>query len=877
MENYIVSARKYRPETFQTVIGQPAITTTLKNAIRTRQLAHAYLFCGPRGIGKTTCARIFAKTINCFHITENTEACNECESCLSFNSSRSYNIHELDGASNNSVDDIRSLIEQVRIPPQIGKYSIYIIDEVHMLSPNAFNAFLKTLEEPPSHAIFILATTEKHKIIPTILSRCQIFDFNRIKMEDIAIHLENIAKAENIEAERAGLDIISQKADGAMRDALSIFDQIVSFSGGKITYQNVIDNLNVLDYDYFFRLTDSILTGNIPAALMIFNEVLDRGFDGHNFINGLSRHFRDLLVCRDEVTIQLLEVGAAIREQYRTQSKSCSHEFILNALDLTNKCDLSFRSSRNQRLHVELCLVQLCSLQTGEKKKSEPSEGLLKQSSSQKEPARAGTGSPVTAGNITQNKAEDSNTSSSRNTGITGDGKSPGSPIKPSDIHSSSGASPSTQGENTSGSSMSSRMTTGGNANPQGPSTSSIKGLITKSNRQDREPDPADNAKNPVGTSDFPEDIEKSSEQGRNISRNQTQGSIGNSVTVTGNSVEGIGDTTEGSEGSGNIAEGIGDTAEGSEGSGNIEEGIGDTAEGSEGSGNIAEGIGDTTEGSEGSGNIAEGIGDTAEGSEGSGNIEEGIGDTAEGSEGSGKISKGTGDASEGNEGTGKFTERGRNISEGSGNVEQERGKTGNTATESEESTGNKTASNSTNLTAHPYPASQLDIIDSYGINNTLSIKDALRGTQIKKENDPADNTDEVEIDNDDLLVAAEDGDDFTEKDLQEQWKKFANQISGRQPRLYNTLLANKPSITSQSSIEFEISNPLQLEALDKLKPELLGHLRRELNRNLELLFVINETIKESRLYQPEDKYEHMVKKNPALAIFKQKFNLDFD
>ncbi len=369
MENFIVSARKYRPETFQAVIGQPLITTTLKNAIRSKQLAHAYLFCGPRGVGKTTCARIFAKTINCFKITGNTEACNECESCLSFNASRSFNIHELDAASNNSVDDIRNLIDQVRVPPQIGRYSIYIIDEVHMLSQNAFNAFLKTLEEPPAHAIFVLATTGKQKIIPTILSRCQIFDFNRIKIEDIVIHLKNIAKTEGVEADSEALAIVAQKADGAMRDALSIFDQIVSFSLGKISYKSVIDNLNVLDYDYYFKLTEAILSGNISASLMIFNEVLDKGFDSHNFINGLSTHFRDLLVCQDEITHQLLEVGNSIREKYKTQSKICSQGFILNALSITNQCDLSFRSSRNQRLHVELCLVQLCGLLTNEKKK----------------------------------------------------------------------------------------------------------------------------------------------------------------------------------------------------------------------------------------------------------------------------------------------------------------------------------------------------------------------------------------------------------------------------------------------------------------------------------------------------------------------------
>lgn len=370
MENYIVSARKYRPDTFDTVVGQHSITTTLKNAIKNNHLAHAYLFCGPRGVGKTTCARIFAKTINCFNLSANAEACNECESCISFNQSRSFNIHELDAASNNSVEDIRNLIDQIRIPPQIGKYSIYIIDEVHMLSSSAFNAFLKTLEEPPSHAIFILATTEKHKIIPTILSRCQIFDFNRIQIEDIVQHLQQIASKESVSAESEGLNIIAQKADGAMRDALSIFDQIVSFSGGQVTYKMVIENLNVLDYDYFFKLTDYFLDGNIPSVLLTFNEILDNGFDGHHFINGLSKHFRDILVSRDVETLQLLEVGAAIREKYRDQAKKCSPEFLLRALEIANQCDLNYRLSKNQRLHVELTLIQLASL-AGEKKKAE--------------------------------------------------------------------------------------------------------------------------------------------------------------------------------------------------------------------------------------------------------------------------------------------------------------------------------------------------------------------------------------------------------------------------------------------------------------------------------------------------------------------------
>ena len=376
MENFIVSARKYRPQNFDSVIGQTSITNTLKNAVSKNQIAHAYLFCGPRGIGKTTCARIFAKTINCQNPGNNIEACNECESCKSFNESRSYNIHELDAASNNSVDDIRSLIDQVRVPPQVGKYSTYIIDEVHMLSASAFNAFLKTLEEPPAHAIFILATTEKHKIIPTILSRCQIFDFNRIKSEDIVAHLAHVAKQENVNIETESLNIISQKADGAMRDALSIFDQMVSFAGKEILYKTVLENLNVLDYDYYFRLTKNFIQHDISSSLMIYNEILSKGFDGHNFVNGLSNHFRDLLVCKDKVTLPLLEIGASVRDRYFEQTGNCSIEFLYKALDICSLADINFKSSKNQRLHVELTLVKLCMLtkpanETGEKKKIE--------------------------------------------------------------------------------------------------------------------------------------------------------------------------------------------------------------------------------------------------------------------------------------------------------------------------------------------------------------------------------------------------------------------------------------------------------------------------------------------------------------------------
>jgi DNA polymerase-3 subunit gamma/tau len=362
MENFIVSARKYRPDTFQTVVGQASITSTLKNAIRNNQLAHAYLFCGPRGVGKTTCARIFAKTINCQNLSPEIEACNECESCMAFNGNRSYNIHELDAASNNSVDDIRNLTDQVRIPPQIGKYSIYIIDEVHMLSQAAFNAFLKTLEEPPRHAIFILATTEKHKIIPTILSRCQIFDFNRIKIHDIAGHLANVANSEAVKVEGEALNVIAQKADGAMRDALSIFDQIVSFSGKNITYKDVISNLNVLDYDYYFKLVDLFLKNDISNSLLVFNEILDHGFDGHHFITGLSSHFRDVMVCKDPVTIQLLEVGGEIKEKYKIQASLCDSDFLIGALQIANECDLQYKASQNKRLLVELATIKISQL-----------------------------------------------------------------------------------------------------------------------------------------------------------------------------------------------------------------------------------------------------------------------------------------------------------------------------------------------------------------------------------------------------------------------------------------------------------------------------------------------------------------------------------
>lgn len=362
MENYIVSARKYRPSTFESVVGQRALTTTLKNAIATGKMAHAYLFCGPRGVGKTTCARIFAKTINCMSPTADGEACNQCESCTSFNEQRSYNIHELDAASNNSVDDIRQLVEQVRIPPQIGKYKVYIIDEVHMLSASAFNAFLKTLEEPPRHAIFILATTEKHKILPTILSRCQIYDFSRIGVEDTVAHLAYVASKEGITAEPEALNVIALKADGGMRDALSIFDQVVSFTGGHITYKSVIENLNVLDYEYYFKLTGFFLENKISDALLLLNDVLNKGFDGSHFITGLSSHLRDLLVSKDPATLPLLEVGASIRERYQAQAQQCPLPFLYRAMKLCNDCDLNYRASKNKRLLVELTLIQVAQL-----------------------------------------------------------------------------------------------------------------------------------------------------------------------------------------------------------------------------------------------------------------------------------------------------------------------------------------------------------------------------------------------------------------------------------------------------------------------------------------------------------------------------------
>lgn len=359
MDNYIVSARKYRPATFQTVVGQSALTATLKNAIQSGKLAHSYLFCGPRGVGKTTCARIFAKTINCEHLTPEGEACGECESCRSFNEElRSYNVFELDAASNNSVDDIRLLTDQVRIPPMNGKYKVYVIDEVHMLSQAAFNAFLKTLEEPPHYAIFILATTEKHKIIPTILSRCQVYDFNRISNENIVAHLKDVAEKEGVQAETEALSIIAEKSDGGMRDALSIFDQVVSFTRGNVTYSQTIANLNVLDYEYYFRFTDLFIEKKIPEALLLLNEIMEKGFDCTHLISGLMLHFRNLLVSKDACTLPLLNVSGTIRERYGKQAEKCETKFLYRVMKIFNNCDLNYKVSKNRRLLVELTIIQ---------------------------------------------------------------------------------------------------------------------------------------------------------------------------------------------------------------------------------------------------------------------------------------------------------------------------------------------------------------------------------------------------------------------------------------------------------------------------------------------------------------------------------------
>lgn len=392
MDSFIVSARKYRPASFATVVGQASITNTLKNAIRNQQIAQAFLFTGPRGVGKTTCARIMAKTINCQNLTSDGEACNECESCVSFARSASFNIYELDAASNNSVDDIRTLVDQVRIPPQSGKYKVYIIDEVHMLSTAAFNAFLKTLEEPPPYVKFILATTEKHKILPTILSRCQIFDFRRISVEDIAHHLAYVAKEEHIEADPDALHIVAQKADGGLRDALSMFDQLVSFAGNTLTYKQVIENLNVLDHDYYFKITDYILQGNISQTLLTINEIIDNGFDGQHFIIGLGQHFRSLLVSQDQETVQLLETSAKIRNLYLQQASACNAAFLVKVLEINNQCDLDYKISNNKRLHLEIALMQMCRLASPDGPKPEVNTNYV---SAQPTPVKPISSTPV--------------------------------------------------------------------------------------------------------------------------------------------------------------------------------------------------------------------------------------------------------------------------------------------------------------------------------------------------------------------------------------------------------------------------------------------------------------------------------------------------
>jgi DNA polymerase-3 subunit gamma/tau len=417
MENFIVSARKYRPQNFSTVVGQSHITTTLKNAIRNNQLAHAFLFCGPRGVGKTTCARILAKTINCENLQPDGEACNQCHSCVSFNEGSSFNIHELDAASNNSVDDIRTLVEQVRFAPQAGKYKIYIIDEVHMLSSSAFNAFLKTLEEPPSYAIFILATTEKHKILPTILSRCQIFDFKRITIQDTVDHLQEICQKEHIQAEQDALHLVAQKTDGCMRDSLSTLDKIVSFTGGQLTYQNTLEHLNILDYDYFFRVMDAVIQQDVATALLIFDEILQKGFEGDNFLNGWAEFLRNLLLCKEDKVLHLVEVSGNLKDRYRQLSGKLSPSYLITALHLLNETEINYRMARNKRLHVEMALIKLCFLQqavnlvsddqTGEVvKKKLVADGAapqkLRAPFAQASPAKAGQ--PATSASIAANE-----------------------------------------------------------------------------------------------------------------------------------------------------------------------------------------------------------------------------------------------------------------------------------------------------------------------------------------------------------------------------------------------------------------------------------------------------------------------------------------
>ncbi len=401
MSEYIVSARKYRPLSFDTVVGQHALTTTLKNAIAQGKLAHAYLFCGPRGVGKTTCARIFAKTINCLNPTPEGEACNECESCKAFSEQRSYNIYELDAASNNGVNEIRDLIDQVQIPPQVGRYKVFIIDEVHMLSTAAFNAFLKTLEEPPAHAIFVLATTEKHKILPTILSRCQIYDFSRITVADAVRHLEYVAGKEGITYEPEALHVIAEKADGGMRDALSIFDQVTSFCEGNITYEKVIEDLNVLDYDVYFHMTDLLLKNDIPSAMVQLNDTLSKGFEANYFVGGLASHFRNLLMSRDEQTLPLLDVSDRVRQRYHEQAMRCEPKVLYRALKLCSDCDLHYNASRNKRLLVELTLIEVAQAASGDddagcgRRPTRRLKPLFKQAAAATQAARPATGTPA--------------------------------------------------------------------------------------------------------------------------------------------------------------------------------------------------------------------------------------------------------------------------------------------------------------------------------------------------------------------------------------------------------------------------------------------------------------------------------------------------
>lgn len=440
MENFIVSARKYRPQNFSTVVGQAHITTTLKNAIRNNQLAHAFLFCGPRGVGKTTCARILAKTINCENLQPDGEACNECHSCKSFNEGSSFNIHELDAASNNSVDDIRTLVEQVRFAPQAGKYKIYIIDEVHMLSSSAFNAFLKTLEEPPSYAIFILATTEKHKILPTILSRCQIFDFKRITIQDTVDHLQEICTKEHIEAETDALHLVAQKTDGCMRDSLSTLDKIVSFTSGHLTYQNTLEHLNILDYDYFFRVMGSVLQQDIASALLLFDEILQKGFEGDNFLNGWAEFLRNLLLCKEDKALHLVEVSGNLKERYKQLSGQISPAYLITALHLLNETEINYRMARNKRLHVEMALIKLCYLQQAVTLVSDDSTGEVSKKKlvpdgSVPQKLRAPAAQPVTAKTITDKPATTESIASAPAARLTVDtgatGQTPGPPAAP--------------------------------------------------------------------------------------------------------------------------------------------------------------------------------------------------------------------------------------------------------------------------------------------------------------------------------------------------------------------------------------------------------------------------------------------------------------